>query len=128
MTIRIGFDIGGVLSKHPAFFRPLIEALNAHPDFEVHVLTDVQPPRSIALIHENGYPVPAERIHSADYATHREACKAVMAKELRLDVLVDDHLPYLDPIQRVCGDATIRLHVMPGSNPDLFHPDIKQCR
>ncbi len=94
----------------------------------MHVLTDVLPPRSIALIHENGYPVPVERIHSADYAAHGPACKAVMAKELGLAVLIDDHLPYLNPVQRVCGDATLRLYVMPDSNPDLFHPDIKQCR
>ena len=120
--IRVGFDIGGVLSKYPEVFKPMIEALNAHPAFEVHVLTDVPAPRSIELVHKNGYQVPAERIHTANYPLHGSNCKARKVEELGLALLIDDHLPYLENVK------AMRLHVMPDSSKPFFHPDIDECR
>ena len=40
---RIGFDIGGILSKYPDILRPIVAALLAAPDVEVHVLSDMHP-------------------------------------------------------------------------------------
>ncbi len=43
--IKIGFDIGGVLSKYPEIFKPLIEALSISKDISlimsVHVVEHV---------------------------------------------------------------------------------------
>ncbi len=120
--VRIAFDIGGVLGKYPEIFRVMIEALLAHPDVEVHVLTDVPPPRAIRLVHVNGFVIPAERIHSCDVARHGDDCKAVKIAELGIDVLIDDHLPYLRNVN------ALRLHVQPDKDRPFFHPTFDECR
>lgn len=122
--IKVGFDIGGVLSKHPDIFQPMIEALNAHPAFEVHVLTDVLPPRSFRLVQENNITVPPERIHSCDYARYGDTCKAEKVRELGITLMIDDHLPYLLPMRE---DPVVCLRVLPDGQ-DMFHPNFKQCR
>lgn len=121
-VIKIGFDIGGVLSKYPEVFRPLLEALNAHPAFEVHVLTDVPPPRAVALVQRNGYNVPVERIHSCDLKTHGHNCKAKKTEELGIDVMFDDHLPYLGNMGK------LRFHVLPENTRPFFAPGMDECR
>lgn len=120
--IRIGFDIGGVLSRYPEILGPMIEALNADDRFEVHVLTDVPGPRAIDLIHKNGLSVPEDRIHSCDRAQHGDACKAAKIRELGIQLMIDDHLPYLG---EVSGCA--RLHVLPDERP-FFAPGFDECR
>ncbi len=112
--VKVGLDIGGVLSKNPQIWRPLVLAWLASPAVEVHVLTDITPhERAVELVQRNGFPVPAERIHSCDYKAHSERCKAVVAAALGLHVLVDDLPGYL----AVVGAPPVRLLVMP--DPDL---------
>lgn len=108
--VRIGFDIGGVLSKYPDLLRPIVDALLAAPDVEVFVLSDMHPhSKCVAFVQDNGFRIPADRIHSCDYAECGEECKAVKARELGLDVLVDDFPGYVATV----GAPALRLLAMP---------------
>lgn len=121
--IRIAFDIGGVLSKHPDIWRRLIGALVMWPnDFEVHVITDMHPrEKSIRVVHENGFEmIPADRIHSADYAGEGEACKAVLCERLGIDVLIDDFIGYV-----AVPGAKVRLLMMPDCDRPYYHEQWK---
>ena len=55
-------------------------------------------------------------VYSADYKAHGEACKAVLLRELGIDVLVDDHPGYL--VWPWPGPAPLRLRV----EPDVHRP------
>lgn len=97
--IRVAFDIGGVLSKYPDTFRPLMRML-VDGGAEVYVLTDRQPTALvIKVLAMNGFDFIAPgRVISADFTTHAEGCKAHVLSELAIDVMFDDHLAYLaDP-------------------------------
>ena len=118
--IRIGFDIGGVLSAYPDILLPLLRALAASGDVEVHAVTDMPREKALAMLALNAVPVPPERVHSADYAAHGDACKAVLARELGLDVLLDDHLGYA-----AVPGAPLRLLAMPNGDRDYYHRDWK---
>ncbi len=114
---RIGFDIGGVLSKYPDILRPIVAALLASPDVEVHVLSDMPShEKCVLFVHMNGFAVPPERIHSCDYSEHGEECKAVKAREIGLDVLVDDFPGYVATI----GAPALRLLSMPDPTRDYY--------
>jgi hypothetical protein len=63
--------------------------------------------KMIKMLEDNGFLLPDDHVRSADYNTHGEACKAVLCKELGIDMLVDDFIGYLAD-----GDH-IRLLVMP---------------
>lgn len=120
--IRIGFDIGGVLSKYPDILRPIVCALLNSQDIEVHVLSDMHPhERCVALVHDNGFPIPAEWIHSCNFAALGEECKATKATALGLHVLVDDFPGYLACV----GEPPLRLLAMPDPARDYYHPDWK---
>jgi hypothetical protein len=120
--VKVGFDIGGVLSKYPNLLRPVIRALLASPDVEVHVLTDIPDHgKAVRLCSENGFDVPTCNVHSCDYASLGEECKAAKAKELKLDVLFDDFMAYLmSP-----GEPALRFLAMPDPTRDYFAPDWK---
>mgnify|MGYP000343712098 CR=1 FL=1 len=118
--ISISFDIGGVLSKYPDILRPIVAALLASADVEVHVLSDMCPhEKCVAWVHQNGFPVPAAQIHSCDYSGLGEECKASKARELGLDVLVDDHPGYVATI----GAPALRLFTMPDPTRPYYHDD-----
>lgn len=116
--VKVGLDIGGVLSKYPEILRPIVDALLASPDVEVHVLTDM-PDRvkATSFCHDNGFIVPAAQIHSCDYSTHGEECKAVKARKLGLHVLVDDFPGYV----AVINAPALRLMTMPDPTRDYYH-------
>jgi hypothetical protein len=110
--LRIAFDVGGVISKYPGPLRALLLALHSTrlPGVEVHVVSDMHPREKVLdMLARNAIDVRPERVHSADYKGHGEACKAVLCRELGIDVLVDDHAAY------VCtpGAPPVRLLVMP---------------
>ena len=90
--MKIAFDIGGVLSKFPFEFCCLIDSL-AHAGHEIHIISDMHPVEKIVdTIEANGFEklINREHIHSADYKTHGEACKAVLCRDLGIQMLVDD--------------------------------------
>lgn len=118
--VRIGFDIGGVLSKYPDLLLPIVRALSVTTDVEVHVLSDMAPhAKCVDAVHRNGFLVPPERIHSCDYETFGDNCKAEKAREIGLDVLIDDYLGYV----AVQGAPRIRLLMMPDADADYYHPN-----
>jgi hypothetical protein len=120
MPIRIGFDIGGVLSKYPDLLRPIVTALLASPEVEVHVLSDMFPhEKCVAFVRDNGFLIPPEHIHSCDYGEHGELCKAEKMRELSLDIMLDDFPGYL------AEGCALRLLVMPDPNRPYYADDWK---
>lgn len=121
--LKIAFDIGGVLSKFPDQFRPLVRALLNSADLvEVWVLSDMKPhEKAVAFCHDNGFDVWPERVVVADHDTYGEACKAVACEQHGIEVLIDDHMGY------VCQDGRppVRLLVMPDPYRPYYSPDWK---
>ncbi len=113
---KIAFDIGGVLSKYPDFFRTLLPILEAG-GVEVHVITDMHDrAETLKMLGDNEFNIPEARIHNADYKQHGEACKAVILRDLQIDAIVDDFTAYL--VWPFGGKAPIRLHMQ----PDPYRP------
>lgn len=121
-AVRVAFDIGGVLSKYPGIWRPIFHVLARAPGIDVYVISDMKPhAKTMAFCHDNGFMVPAEQIRCADYETYGELCKAVLCRELGIDVLIDDHMGYL-----VTADQPlVRLLVMPDPLLPYYHNDWK---
>lgn len=113
--MRIAFDIGGVLSKYPNVFRPLLDLLlfrgvDPRYSIETYIISDMKPhAKAVAFCHDNGFHVPPERIICADYEMHGERCKAVACQDLGIDILIDDFGGYVATI----GSPPVRLMVMP---------------
>ena len=119
-TVRIGFDIGGVLSKYPealALFRACLASLC----FEVHIVTDMPKDKALKMLRLNGIDIDPAYVHACDYAEHGEECKAEKAKELGLSVLIDDFVGYVS----IPGAPALRLLAMPDAARDYYHPDWK---
>ena len=121
--MRIAFDVGGVLSKYPSVFRPLLEVLHYHGNaegIEVWIISDMHPEQKIIdMLELNGVAFYKHRVRSADYHTHGEMCKAVLCKELRIDLLIDDFPGYV-----AAGDH-VRLLVMPHPTEPYYHDEWK---
>lgn len=105
--MRIAFDIGGVLSKRPEVFIPLVNTL-CHSGVDVYLITDMDHDRAMDMLRRNGL-VGRDRVVSvaADYELHGELCKAKACEVLGIDLLIDDHPGYV-----ATGDH-VRLLVMP---------------
>lgn len=108
---RVSFDIGGVLSKYPAVFRPFVDALQKG-GAEVYVVTDMHDhEQSVKFVQGNGFDIPAERILNSDFNEHGERCKEVTIEKHEIDIHIDDFPGY-------CAHAKcVSLFVWP--NPDL---------
>lgn len=111
-VIKVAIDIGGVLSKYPDILKPLIKMLRDTAGVQVLIVTDMKRNSALAMLADNDVDVAPEDVHSADYDTHGEACKAVLCAELGIHMLIDDHLGY------VCipGDPPLRLLVQPDAS------------
>lgn len=117
--LRVAFDIGGVLSKRPDVFIPMVEAL-VQGGAEVYVITDMHDrAQSIRFVRGNGYNIPAARILNADYNTHGEMCKAEVVKAHGIDVLVDDHPGYM------ANTEAVNLLVWPDPSRPYYHDDFQ---
>lgn len=116
--IKVAFDIGGVLSKYPQLCHFMNLLTCAHLTVEVHIISDMHPKADVVKqCRDNGILVDEKNIHSADYATYGEYCKAKLCKELSIDILVDDFVGYL------ADGKHIRLLVMPDSTKPYWHND-----
>jgi hypothetical protein len=117
---RISFDIGGVLSKYPTIFLPMVKALIAG-GAEVHVITDMHDrEKTLNTLAMNGFDcIPPERVHNANYAEHGELCKAVLLKRLGIDVHLDDFPGYL------AEGCPVRLQVLPDPREPYYHDEWK---
>lgn len=107
--MKVGFDIGGVLSKYPTLFQGLVRSL-LEAKVEVFVITDMPDlPQVYAMLDANGFgTIPRENVRSADYTRHGEGCKAELMHELALDLFIDDFIGYL-----ALPGQTVQLLVMP---------------
>lgn len=123
--MRIAFDVGGVLSKYPHTWRPLLDLLtfrgvDPRYDIETWIISDMHPEQKIVdMLQANNIPFDAERVRSADYQTHGEMCKAVLCEELGIDILIDDFPGY------VAHGKHCRLLVMPNPHEPYYHDDWK---
>lgn len=124
--LKVSFDIGGVLSKYPDKFRVLIHALIVSPDIEIHVMTDMHEREyTLKLLEDNGFGmIPPERVHNSDYAKHGEMCKAILMRDLGIDLLIDDFPGYC-VWDWSFGPAPIRCLVQPDPNRPYWSKDWK---
>lgn len=115
--MKVSFDIGGVLSKHPHLFRQLITALRAG-GVEVFILTDMHDhDQSVRFMRENRFDVPDDHIVNSDYALDGERCKQVQIERLGIDLHVDDFPGYC------AAGGCVQLFVWPDPNLPYYHDD-----
>lgn len=122
--MKIAFDIGGVISKYPNEFRKLITCL-VYP-FELHVITDQHPKEEvIKVLYDNNFGhFQKEYIHCADYEKYGGFAKAVILKELAIDIFIDDFDGYLQ-WDSSFGPQPILLKVQPDAFKPYWHDDWK---
>lgn len=119
MTLKISFDIGGVLSKYPDVFRPMVKALKAG-GAEVFVITDMPDhAQSVRYVQENGYDIPGDHILNADYPAHGEDCKAVLIELHGIDLHIDDFPSYC------AHTSAVSLFVWPNPERPYYHETFK---
>lgn len=137
--MRIGFDIGGVLSKYPEKIEELIwkfcnesdEIFQESPDGycqyfpafdDVFFITDQHPKEEVIdslylNIPDIMYHFNHEHVLCADYEKYGNLAKAILIKELGLDIFIDDFDGYLQWDSSL-GPQPVLLKVM----PDAFKP------
>ena len=90
--VKIAFDISGVISKYPDEMRQLM----ALPDAEIFVITDMHEKTEVLkMLTDNGFMISEDHVLCADYATYGEMCKAVLLRDLKIDILLDDFVGYM---------------------------------
>ena len=124
--MKIAFDIGGVISKYPDVFRNLINVLDQHwADLGVYIITDMHnKDEVIKILKDNHIIVDEDKVYCADYEKYGELCKAVLLKQLSIDIFVDDFVGYTSWDSSL-GEAPIRLLVMPDPFKPYWHKDWK---
>ena len=117
--LRIAFDIGGVLSKYPDKFRELCNKLHTCSGIEMYVITDMHNKEEVLkTLSANKFDmIPPERVFSSDYDNYGEMCKAILLKELNIDIFIDDFAGYCNWDSQL-GESPIRLLIQ----PDPFKP------
>lgn len=117
--MKIGFDIGGVLSKYVGEFTILINDLD-NSCADLFIITDQHPKNEVLkTLKENGFLnfIKEENVYCADYAKYGNMAKALLIKQLGLDIFIDDFEPYL-VWDSSLGPQPILLKVM----PDVYKP------
>ena len=120
--MKIGFDIGGVLSKYPSEFKKLINIFTSN--CELYVITDMHNKEEILkTLLNNGFGnFKSENVYCADYNKYGNMAKAVLIKEINIDVFIDDFEPYL-VWDSTFGPQPILLKVMPDNYKPYWHKD-----
>ena len=125
--LRVAFDIGGVVSKYPAEFKLMIEALN-RGGAQVFVISDMKKEKIIETLRLNKLLgdawdedlIDESYVFSADYDVHGEGCKAILLEDLEIDMFFDDFIGYA-----AAGGCPIRLLVMPDASKPYWHEEWK---
>ena len=119
--LKIGIDIGGVISKYPDTFRKLINKFQAEtvPGIssrcQIYIISDMHDVDAMhQMLKTNDIAVDKSQIFSADYATYGEFCKTKLCQDLEIDILIDDFIGYVAE-----GDF-IRLLVMPNTSMPYY--------
>lgn len=117
--MKVSFDIGGVLSKYPHVFKPLMEALQKG-GIDVFVLTDMHDhEQSVRFVQGNGFNVAEDHILNADYSEHGEDCKASVIEKHGIELHIDDFPGY-------CANTKcVNLFVWPNPEQSYYHNDFK---
>ena len=92
--MKIAFDIGGVITRYPVAMKTMMRALQAG-GVDVHILSDIPIDilRKLVEINDLNF-IPAENVHSADWAADQDMCKSKMCESLGIDMLIDDRPDY----------------------------------
>jgi hypothetical protein len=114
--VKVAFDIGGLVSRHPALMCDMMRALAAG-GVDVYVLTDMNPRDAYTACRDNAVPVRPDRILSANWAEHGDLCKTKLVELHGIDVLVDDRPDYC-----ASGDF-VGLVLSPRPEVPYNHPD-----
>lgn len=125
--MKIGFDIGGVISKYPVEFEELIYTLapieEGHDEDRyygnIYYISDMHNKDDIVeLLRRNLHiPIYSSNVFSCDYEKYGNMAKAILIKELGIQIFVDDFDGYLQWDSSL-GPQPILLKVM----PDVFKP------
>lgn len=124
--MRIAFDIGGVLSKYPDQFRQMAYELSCSPNAELFIITDMHDKFEVVKqLEANGFGFfKVNNIFCADYDKHGELCKAVLLRDLKIDMFFDDFIGYTQWPDSF-GKAPIRMLVMPDGFRPYWAPEWK---
>jgi hypothetical protein len=115
---KIGFDIGGVLSREPEVFKAMISAFRSSPIWETYILTDMPKEKAESLLQANNIDYDKENLLCADWNESQEMCKAELVKKHGLDILVDDHLGYVTPEEIPIGLLVVPRPKKPYNSPE----------
>lgn len=126
--MKIGFDIGGVLSKYPDEFNKLLESLmdSDYYSHEIYIISDMHPvDKIVENLSNNSKKYPCfgwlannpTQIYSANYEKHGNIAKAILIKDLGIQIFFDDFDGYLQWDSSL-GPQPILLKVQ----PDMFRP------
>lgn len=120
--MRYAFDIGGVLSKYPAECVDLVREI---PICDLYIITDMERASALQSLYDNklDYFFYPHNVLSADYQTYGDAAKAILMREYKIDVMIDDHMGYL--VWPFSEPAPLRLLVMPDCRRPYYDPDWK---
>lgn len=158
--MKIGFDIGGVISKYPHQMWDIIDRFRytlhrtCDGDWEdnikdIYIITDMHPKDKVCqTLIDNGFYstyksaglreqtktefhdqyykgiIHPDNIYCADYEKYGNMAKAVLIKQLGLDVFVDDFDGYLQ-WDSWLGPQPLLLKVMPDAFKPYWHDDWK---
>lgn len=120
--LKVSFDIGGVLSKYPYIFKPMIFAL-VKGGAEVHVLTDMEKEKALRILAMNDLGpevIPEMWVHFADFARYGDPCKDLIITRIGIHVHIDDYPGYL-----AAGDYGVRLMVWPSNQESYYSSEWK---
>lgn len=125
-TLKVGFDIGGVITKYPETFKQLIRVL-FEGGAEVFIITDqTNKDQVIQTLKDNGLDyIHPDNIFCANYEKYGDYAKSIIVNKLRLDIYIDDHLPYLN-WDSWMGSAPVRLLVLPDGFKPYYSDSWKQ--
>lgn len=119
--LKIGIDIGGVISKYPQIFTPIINALSKDGHL-IYIITDMHSYEDIYdMLDKNNIPYNDDNftVISSDFNKYGEACKSILGKNLELDLMIDDFPAYLQET------AKCNLLVLPNIKEPYYHDDWK---
>ena len=134
--MKIGFDIGGVISKYPQEFKNLVSIFfwytqefyaTGHVIPDIYIITDQHPKEEVLkILQENGFGFyfEAKNVYCADYEKYGNMAKAILIKELGIQIFIDDFDGYLQWDSSL-GLQPLLLKVQPDWYKPYWHEEWK---
>ena len=121
--MKIAFDIGGVLSKYKSM-RTLLDSLD-YAGEDIYIITDMHNKEEILeQLNANDILIHPRNVYSADYTKYGEAAKAILLRDLGIDIFFDDFIGYLF-WDASWGPAPVRCLLMPDPLQPYWSDDWK---